>query len=114
MNEQKVIEKLQALHREYQDTGGFKDASKVSPDARPLADLEGFDSHFIPEIVRRTARELGHPLPKGTRVKNIYVEKGRKLSIREIARKFLEKYAPKEAKNVQRGQEKAAHRNQVA
>ena len=63
-----------------------------------MADLKGFESDFIPEIVRRVARELGCPLPKGTRVKNIYVEKGRKLSIREIARKFIEKYAPKGCK----------------
>ena len=58
----------------------------------------GFDSDFIPEIVRRVARELGCPLPKGTRVRNIYVDKGRKLTIGEIARKMVEKYAAKECK----------------
>jgi hypothetical protein len=63
-----------------------------------LADLKGFESDFIPEIVRRVARELDCPLPRGTRVKNIYVEKGHKLTIRRIARKMVEKYAPKECK----------------
>ncbi len=84
------------IHREYQEDGGADDTDRVTSDARPLADLKGFESDFIPEIVRRAARELDCPLPKGTRVKNIYVEKGRKLTIREIARKMVEKYAPKE------------------
>jgi hypothetical protein len=93
-----VIAKLIEVHREYQEDGGFDDADHVTADARPLADLKGFDSDFIPEIVRRVARELDCPLPKGTRVKNIYVEKGRKLTIREIGRKLIEKYARKECK----------------
>lgn len=93
-----VIDKLVEVHREYQEDGGADDVDRVSPDARPLADLKGFESDFIPEIVRRVARELDCPLPKGTRVKNIYVEKGRKLPIREIAKKMVEKYSPKETK----------------
>lgn len=93
-----VIAKFIQVHREYQETGGFDDPDKVSDDTCPLGDLAGFESDFIPEIVRRVARELGHPLPKGTRVKNIYVERGRKLNIREIAKKFVEKYAAKEVK----------------
>jgi hypothetical protein len=93
-----VIAKLIEIHREYQEASGADDAERVTADARPLADLKGFESDFIPEIVRRVARELGCPLPKGTRVKNIYVEKGRKLSIREIARKMVVKYASKEIK----------------
>lgn len=90
-----VVEKLVEVHREYQDAGGYDDTNKVSADTRPLADLKGFDSDFIPEIVRRVARELGCPLKKGVRVKNIYVERGRKLTIREIARRLVEKYAPR-------------------
>jgi hypothetical protein len=93
-----VIAKLIEIHREYQEDSGFDDADRVNADARPLADLKGFESDFIPEIVRRAARELGCPLRKGARVRNIYVEKGRKLTIREIARKLVEKYAPKESK----------------
>jgi len=85
-----VTDTLVAVHREYQD----HDADRVTPDVRPLADLEDFDSDFIPEIVRRVASDLGYPLPKGTRVKNIYVEDGRKLTIREAAKNFLNKYAP--------------------
>jgi len=93
-----VIEKLIEIHREYQEDSGADDADSVNANARPLADLKGFESDFIPEIVRRVARELNCPLPKGTRVKNIYVEKGRKLTIREIAGKLVAKYAPKECK----------------
>jgi hypothetical protein len=93
-----VIEKLIEIHKEYQEDGGFDDVACATADARPLADLKGFESDFIPEIVRRVARELDCPLPKGTRVKNIYVEKGRKLTIRDIARKMVEQYAPKECK----------------
>jgi len=91
-----VIGKLIEIHKVYQADSGFDDTDRVTADARPLADLKGFESDFIPEVVRRVARELGAPLPKGTRVKNIYVERGRKLTIREIARKLVEKYAPKE------------------
>jgi hypothetical protein len=90
-----VIAKLLDVHREYQVGGGFDDADRVTPEICPLADLKEFESDFIPEIVRRVARELGQPLPKSARVKNIYVDKGRKLTIREIGRKFIEKYASK-------------------
>ena len=90
-----VTTKLIEIHRQYQIDGGFADADKVTRKCKPLADLEGFESDFIPEIVRRLARELGQPLAKGTRVTNIYVEKGTKLSITEVARKFATKYAPK-------------------
>jgi len=48
--------------------------------------------------VSRNIHRLICPLPQGTRVKNIYVEKGRKLTIRDIAGKMVEKYAPRECK----------------
>jgi hypothetical protein len=95
MGTNEVIAKLIEIHKEFQLSGGFTDADRVTADVCPLADLEEFESDFIPAIVRQLARELGQPLPKGARVKNIYVDKGRKLTVREIARKFLEKYAPK-------------------
>ena len=46
--------------------------------------------------MRQLARELGSPLPKGTKIKNIYVSKDgkRKLTIDEVARRFLATYAP--------------------
>src|SRR5947209_9441919 len=103
MDTDDVIEKLIEVHKEYQEDGGADDADRVTATARPLADLKGFESDFIPEIVRRVARELDCPLPKGTRVKNIYVAKGRKLTIRELARKMVATYAPKEG-NVCLGQ----------
>ena len=93
-----VIPRLREILREYQDVEQDLDVNSITPDSKPLADIKGFDSHFIPEIVRRLARELGNPLPKGTRVRNIFVERGRKLTVREIASKFIEKYAPKGCK----------------
>lgn len=95
MDTNSVVGKLIEVHREYQTNGGFNDADRVSPETKPLEDLKEFESDFIPEIVRRVARELGFSLQKGTRVRNIYVERGRKLTIREIAKKLVEKYAPK-------------------
>jgi hypothetical protein len=90
-----VIGKLAEILRDYQEPGQTPVNEPVTPDTTPLADVKGFDSHFIPEIVRRLAAELGHPIEKGVRVRNIFVERGRKLSVRDIARKFIEKYAPK-------------------
>ena len=89
-----VIPRLREILREYQDVGQDLDVDSITPDTKPLADIKGFDSHFIPEIVRRLARELGNPLPKGTRVRNIFVERGRKLTVREIARQVHREVCP--------------------
>jgi hypothetical protein len=98
MDIETVVAKLSEILRDYQDVGQDRGTEHITPDTKPLADIKGFDSHFIPEIVRRLARELGHPFPKGTRVRNILVERGRKLSVREIAGKFIDKHAPKGCK----------------
>lgn len=93
-----VTKKLIELLGDYQDEGE-KAKKPVSSGTCPLGDMAGFESDFIPEVVRRLAREvLGEPLPKGTRVKNIFVEKGRKLSVEEISRKFVSNYASKGVK----------------
>ena len=96
MDHAQVVNKLIEMHRAAETDGGFDDAGQVSAAICPLSGLQGFDSPLIPQFVRQLARELGHPLPKGTRVKNIYVSKdGRtKLSIDGVARRFLENYAP--------------------
>jgi hypothetical protein len=62
--------------------------------------LKGFDSLLIPSIVRRLARELGYSLPKGTRVRNIYcaADGRKKLTIREIAQRFVATYPPEASK----------------
>jgi hypothetical protein len=90
-----VVGKLIEIHRAAEADGGF-DPDRVAPNACPLTGLKGFDSQLIPQFVRQLARELGHPLPKGTKVKNIYVSKDgkRKLTIDEVGRRFLETYAP--------------------
>lgn len=95
MDQNKVKAKLIEILEDYQDEGDHR----ISGGSRPLADIKGFESDFIPEVVRHLAREVfGEPLPKGTRVKNIFVEKGRKLTVAEIGRKFLDNYAPKGVK----------------
>ncbi|MFO0824968.1 MAG: hypothetical protein U0792_17915 [Gemmataceae bacterium] len=96
MESKTVVEKLTEILRDYQEPGQNPTNEPITSDTKPLADVKGFDSHFIPEIVRRLAKELGHPLGKGARVRNIFVERGKKLTVREIARKFIEKHAPKE------------------
>jgi hypothetical protein len=91
-----VAAKLAAILREYQEPGRTSENEPITPETKPLADMKGFDSHFIPEIVRRLAAELGQPLKKGVRVRNIFVDSGRKLTVGEIVRKFIEKYTPKD------------------
>lgn len=94
MEPKTVVAKLAEILRDYQEPGQTPASEPITPDTKPLAEIKGFDSHFIPEIVRRLASELGSPLQKGVRVRNIFVERGRKLSVREITRQFIEKYAP--------------------
>ena len=91
-----VVDKLLEIHRHDQHESGQDDADKVTPSCCPLSDLKGFDSLLIPPIIRRLAQELGHLLPKGTRVKNIYCapDGRKKLTIREIAERFVATYAP--------------------
>jgi hypothetical protein len=88
-----VAEKLVEVHRDIQEECGYETA-KVTPDCRPLDDLPGFDSVLIPGAVRALARQLGSPLPKGTKIKNIYVTPDgmRKQSIKEIAEAFCRTY----------------------
>jgi hypothetical protein len=95
MHQDDVVRQLIEIHRAAEADGGF-DPDRVTPSACPLTGLKGFDSQLIPQFVRQLARELGHPLPKGTKVKNIYVSKDgkRKLTIDEVAHRFLETYAP--------------------
>lgn len=94
MEQRDVTDKLVAIHREYQKSGGYDDTDGVSAKTCPLTDLAGFESDFIPEIVRRLAKELGKPFPDGTRVKNIYISEDRtkKLTINEIGRRFIQTY----------------------
>ena len=96
MDLQTITAKLVAIHRDYQDAGGYDDANAVTPTTCPLDDLNGFDSDFIPEIVRRLAKDLDVPFSPGTKVRNIYVSEDgqRKLKIEEIGRRFLKKYVP--------------------
>jgi hypothetical protein len=95
MDHADVVRTLIQIHRAAEADGGF-DPDRVTRSTCPLTGLKGFDSQLIPQFVRQLARDLGQPLPKGTKVKNIYVSKDgkRKLTIDEVARRFLETYAP--------------------
>jgi hypothetical protein len=94
-----VARELIALHRSVQRDGGYDDADTVGDSTCPLKDLKGFDSMLVPQLIRRLAKKLGCPLQKGVRVRNIYVDGRRKLSISEIATGFRDKYM-KQAKEV--------------
>jgi hypothetical protein len=93
MDPSAVAEKLIQVHREIQEDCGY-DPAEVTPDCRPLDGLPGFDSVLIPGTVRALARALGMPLPKGTKIKNIYVtgDGRRKHSIKEVAQAFCRTY----------------------
>ena len=94
MSVDEVSEKLGELLKDYQDESE-QGKKPIGDDTRPLDDMKGFASDFIPEVVRKLAREVfDEPLPKGTRVKNIFVAKGKKLTVKEIATKFIDNYAP--------------------
>lgn len=98
MDQSDVAEKLMQIHRTIQEDCGL-DSAPVKPDCRPLDDLPGFDSILIPGAVRALARELGRPLSKGTKIKNIYVTEDGKhnRTITEIAKAFCQSY-PAEGK----------------
>src|SRR4051812_20932365 len=95
MSHADVVRALTQIHRAAEADGGF-DPDRVTPTTCPLTGLKGFDSQLIPQFVRQLARKFGNPLPKGTKVKNIYVSKDgkRKLTIDEVGHRFLEAYAP--------------------
>jgi hypothetical protein len=97
MDLENMTAKLTKILVDYQDPAQDL-VDSIDPDIKPLGDIKGFDSHFIPEVVRLLARELGEPLPKGAKIRNIFVEKGKKLTVREIAQKFGEKYSRKGSK----------------
>ncbi len=90
-----VTDALVRLHQQIQqDCGHSSDA--VTPDCCPLDDLPDFDSLLVPSTIRKVARELGSPLPKGTKIKNIYVSQDGKTkrTIREVANAFIQSYSP--------------------
>src|SRR5947209_2929106 len=54
-----VTEKLSGILNDYLD--GDPGGNLIGENTRPLGDMKGFESDFIPEVVRRLARELfGH------------------------------------------------------
>ena len=86
MDKSEISTKLIQAHKGVQRDGGYDDADTVADSTCPLTDLKGFDSMLIPQLIRKVARDLGHPFKKGERVrKNVYVDGRRKLSISEIA-----------------------------
>jgi len=98
MDQRAVLDKLIAIHREVETDCG-EDPDCVTDDILPLDDLGGFDSLTIPTVVRRVAKALDIPIPKGQRLPNPYVsEDGKqKLKLRDVAERFRKLYC-KEAK----------------
>jgi hypothetical protein len=88
---EEVTKELQAVHREFQRNLGENDDG-VSEDCRPLIDLPGFDSTLIPLLIRTVAKRLGVSLPQKAKVTNLYVSGHRRLSVREVAEGFHNKY----------------------
>ncbi|MDF1811542.1 MAG: hypothetical protein P1V20_04995 [Verrucomicrobiales bacterium] len=84
-----IVNNLVDLHKEAQEDGGFDDSDTVSPNTVPLNDLEGFDSMLIPQLTRELGKAIGHQIPKGTKIKNLYCKDGEMKSIREIAESFI-------------------------
>lgn len=92
MDQAAVLEHLKELHREIEVDAG-KDPALVRDDVQPIDGLGGFDSPLIPNVVRGLAKAMGVPLPKGTRLRNPYVDSnGKKLTLRGIAGRFCELY----------------------
>lgn len=98
MDQHAVLEKLKAIHRDVERDCG-EDPDRVTDEVEPLDQLGGFDSPTIPTVVRRLAKDLGIPLPKGKRLVNPYVSPDgkQKLRLRDVAKRFCELYG-KDAK----------------
>ena len=94
MEDADVINALVAVHREIQGDLGQYEAD-VTPNTCPLTGLTGFDSPLIPNAVRMVAQRLGVKLPRGAKMRNIYVSPDgkKKLTIAEIAGRFKGLYA---------------------
>jgi len=96
MEEATVLKHLKQLHRDIEIDDG-KDPSLVTDDSQPLDDLGGFDSPLIPNVIRQLAKLMGIDIPKGTRLKNPYVDVNHnKLTLRQVAKRFCELYGKKE------------------
>ena len=89
MADSEIAQAFVDVHREIQSTLGH-DASGISSTTCPLTNAPGFRSQLIPNAVRMVASRLGISLPKGFKVKNIYVSPDgkKKLTIAEIATRF--------------------------
>ena len=96
MDEATVLKHLKQLHRDIEIDDG-KDPLLVTDDTMPLDQLVGFDSPLIPNVIRQLAKLMGIEIPKGTRLKNPYIDANhKKLSLRQVAKRFCELYGKKE------------------
>lgn len=88
-----MTQALIKVHKEMQADAGH-DPMAVDESTCPLGGLPGFDSLLVPDAIRTVSREVGHDLPQGTKIVNLYrsIDGQRKLSIREIAKRYCEQY----------------------
>lgn len=98
MNVETVLSQLIAILKDCQALLGHDDGDKITRKTRPHGGLKGFQSDIVPPIVRKLARKLGKPLPEDTDIINIFAssDKKEKLTVEEAARRFLDRYGPKE------------------
>lgn len=99
MDEDVLLQCLKKHHREIELDDG-KDPNCVTDDVEPLDGLGGFDSLLIPNVIRRVAKDLGIPLAKGVRLRNPYVgpDGKKRLSLRNVAKRFCELYGKEATK----------------
>jgi hypothetical protein len=90
-----VLDELKKLHREIETDAG-KDPELVKNDVLPLDTLAGFDSLLIPNVIRGLAKAMNVALEKGVRLRNPYIDSGKKkLTLAGVAKRFCELYGGK-------------------
>lgn len=112
MDKQLVVAEIIAELKASQTKMGHDDADAVTPQVRPHGGLKGFQSDITPTIARRVAKRLGHPIPDGTPIVNIFVsdDKTQKYSVDQAADRFISLYGPKGANHERPGRAQENHR----
>ncbi len=88
----RILECLLEQHRQIEEDAG-EDPSLVTGGTMPIDGLVGFDSPLIPTAVRGLAKALGIEIPRGSRLRNPYIDATKhKLSLKGVAARFRELY----------------------
>jgi hypothetical protein len=100
MNIATVTNTLIEILKECQETLGHKDGDSITDGTVPHGGLKGFQSDVTPTLVRRLAKRLNRPLGDDVDPVNIFAspDKRKKLTVKQAAERFLEKYGSKGGK----------------